>query len=120
MKNQPFKRTDRISDLLRKIISEVVSQRIHNWGIEGLTITHIDVSPDIKHAQAYYRVLDETTKDKVKSNLYKAMPLIQKEVGRLMRTKFTPHIHFRYDESLDYGDHIFDLLEKAKPSSDEE
>lgn len=116
-RNQPFKRTDRVADQLRKVASEVLSQKIHNWGIEGMTITHVDVSPDLKHAKAFYRLLDPSTKHSVKENLMKVLPIIRKEIGRLMQTKYTPQVQFVYDDTLDHGDRIFELLDQAKNTS---
>ncbi|MCB0271937.1 MAG: 30S ribosome-binding factor RbfA [Bdellovibrionales bacterium] len=116
-RNQPFKRTDRIADQLRKIVSEIFTQKIHHWGVEGITITHMEVAPDIKHAKAYYRLLDVSKKEEVRQNLAKIMPIIQKEIGRQMRTKYTPHVHFIYDEALEHGDRIFDLLDQVKDQS---
>ncbi|MCB1197232.1 MAG: 30S ribosome-binding factor RbfA [Deltaproteobacteria bacterium] len=119
-KNQPYKRSDRIADLLRKITSDVMTQKIHHWGVDGLTITRVEVSHDLKQANAFYRLLDPSQKGKVKSNLGKILPLVQKEIGRQMRTKYTPHLHFQYDEGLDHSDRIFDLLDQANIDHSEE
>lgn len=113
-KNQPYKRIDRVADQLRKVASEVMSQRIHNWGVDGMTITHVEVSTNLKQAKAYYRLLEPSHKDVVKENLRKALPIIRKEIGRLMSTKYTPQVQFIYDESLEHGDRIFELLNQVK------
>lgn len=120
-KNTPYKRTDRVADLLRKILSEIFTQRLHHWGVEDLTITFVDVSPDLRHAKVFYRVMDQGKLGTTKQNLQRVMTQIQKEVGRQMQTKYTPRVAFEYDVAFDQGHRIADLLEQADiPSSEEE
>lgn len=117
-KTKPYKRTDRVSDQLRVIVSEIISHKLHHAGLGGMTITRVDVSPDMRHAKAFYRTLDPSTQTEVKRNLKKILPQIQREVGAQMETKYTPSISFLYDEGIDHQDRIFQLLDRVR--SDEQ
>jgi len=114
-KTKPYKRTDRVGDQLRVIVSEILSQKIHHWGIEGMTVTRMDVSPDMRHAKAYYRVLDPKKVEEIGKNLRKVLPAIQKAVGKQMQTKYTPRVIFVYDAGIDHQDRIFELLNDVRP-----
>ena len=113
-KNQPYKRLDRVEDSLRKIISETVQSKLHHHGLENVTITSVKVSPDLHHGKVYYRVLDLNARLETAKALAKAKPLIQKEFGRETNLRYTPVLEFEYDESLDHGYRIEELLRSAK------
>jgi ribosome-binding factor A len=119
-KNQPYKRTDRVADLLRKILSEMFVHGLNHWGVDGLTVTFVDVSPDLRHAKVYYRVMDQGKLGSIKQNLQRVLPQIQREVGRQMQTKYTPRVSFEYDAAFDQGHHIADLLDQVDVDSSEE
>lgn len=120
-KNVPYKRTDRMSDLLRKIVSEAFVSKVHHFGTEGVTVTEVQVTPDFKQAKVYYRLLDPSKRLETRKALEKIKPLVQKEIAKGLQTRNTPVIRFEYDESIDYGNHIESLLSSVRnPKSEEE
>ncbi|MEZ4705439.1 MAG: 30S ribosome-binding factor RbfA [Bdellovibrionota bacterium] len=114
----PYKRADRVSDLVRSIISEALSYKVHHRNLDGVTITEVKLSPDMKHADAYFRVFDQSKLGSIKEALDHVAPRIQKEVARGVKMKYIPKISFVYDESLEYGYKIDQLLHDL--SSEEE
>lgn len=117
---QPFKRTDRVSDLLRKIISEVFAKKIHHQGFDQVTITAVNITPDLRRAHVYYRLLDPTKRTEMMHAIQSKTKLIQKEVGSQIKLRSTPKLTFQYDEAFDYGNRIEQLLSTIKDSDKEE
>jgi ribosome-binding factor A len=117
---QPFKRVDRVADLLRKIVSEALMTKVHHHGLEGVTVTDVHVSPDIKHARVYYRVMEMGKRVEINKELEKVRPIIQKELGSQMKTRNTPHLKFEYDESFEYGSRIDNLLASIRKNRSSE
>jgi ribosome-binding factor A len=109
---QPFKRTDRVSDLIRKIVSEVFSQRIHHQGFELVTITEVKVTPDMKSARVFYRLLDPQRRPEIMRAIQDKGRVIQRAVAAEMKMKYTPRLTFEYDESADYGNRIEQIFHK--------
>ena len=109
---QPFKRVDRVADLIRQIVSSALMSKVHHRGMESVTVTDVTVSPDLKHAKVFFTVMDATHLQETKKVLGEIKPMIQKEVASQMSTRFTPQLKFVYDESLEYGNHIDRLLHK--------
>lgn len=115
MKNQqPYKRADRVSDILRQIVSETLMTRVHQQGMENVTITGVDVTPDLRQARVYFSVMNFLQVNEVKKMLHQAKPIVQKAIGNQMRTRNTPVVRFVYDKSTEYGSHIDQLLLKIK------
>ncbi len=119
-KHLPYQRSDRLSDLLRKIVSETLMSKVHHRGLEEVTITEVKVSPDLKHARVYYRVLDLNKKKQLARSLAKVASFVQRELAHEMKTRYTPHLRFEYDESADYGSHIDSLLASVHLPEEEE
>ncbi len=117
----PYKRVDRVNDLIRRIVSQALMMKIHHQGLEGVTVTEVDVTPDLRHGKVYYRVMDLGKRVDIKKSLERIKPLIQKELSGQMQTRNTPVLEFVYDESFDYGQRIDHLLDSIKkPDSQEE
>lgn len=122
-KEQPFKRTDRVSDEIRKIVSEVLS-RMHHYNFDQVTVTGVKITPDLRNARIYYRLLDPTRRPEIMKGLQNKGKQIQYEVGQQLTLRSTPRLKFEYDESIDYGDRIEQLFHKIhendEPNSEEE
>ncbi|MCB0327766.1 MAG: 30S ribosome-binding factor RbfA [Bdellovibrionales bacterium] len=110
----PYKRADRVSDLLRSIISEALSYKVHHRNLDLVTITEVKLSPDMKHADVFFRVFDQSKLGSIKESLELVSPKVQKEISKNVTMKYVPKIHFVYDESLDYGYKIDKLLEDVR------
>lgn len=110
----PYKRVDRVNDLLRKIISEVLMSKVHHQGLDGVIITSVKTSADLQHARVFYRVLDPSKLAKTRKALEKASKVLQRETAHEMHTRYTPILKFEYDDSLEYGNRIESLLDSVR------
>lgn len=116
-KEQPFKRTDRVSDEIRKIVSEVLSRMPHQ-NFDQIAVTGVKISPDLRNARIYYRLLDPTRRPEIMKALQNKGKQIQHDVGQQLSLRSTPRLRFEYDESLDYGDRIEQLFNKIHEDDD--
>jgi ribosome-binding factor A len=113
----PFKRAERVGDLIKKRISQIVQRELKDPGIGFVTITGVELSDDLRHAKIFYSVLgDEEAKKESSSALKRACGFIQHEIGRTLRLKYTPEIYFHFDPSVEYGAHIEMLIKKIHKS----
>jgi ribosome-binding factor A len=115
----PFNRVDRVADVLRKVVSETLASKVHHRGLEDVTVTDVRVSPDIKHARIYYRVLDITKRAETGRALEKAAYLVQRELNHALKTRYTPHLTFEYDDTLERGNRIESLLKSIRKNEEE-
>ena len=108
-----YKRKDRVGDLLKREIAQIVQRQLKDPGLGFVTITGAKLSADLKQARIFYSVLgDEDSKKKSASALKRASGFIQSEIGRKLKLRYTPEIFFEFDGSVEYGAHIEELIEK--------
>lgn len=117
---QPFKRSDRVADSIRQILADVFMRRVPHHGLEGITVTAVHVTDDLQHARVYYRVLDSEKRADAEKSLAESKWMIRKELGHELHLKFTPDLHFEFDDSLEYGSRIEGLLKKVRTEASEE
>jgi ribosome-binding factor A len=108
-----FQRKDRVGDSIKKEVSRMIQQELKDPGIGFVTITDVDVSPDLKRARIYYSILgDEESKTKTARALHRASGFVQHEIGKRLRLKHIPEVEFRFDGSVEYGARIEKLIQK--------
>ncbi len=116
----PYKRSERVSDLLREVLSEILMSRVHHLGLEGVTVTSVQMTDDLQQARVFYRVFELSKRAEVARQLKKITGLLRKEVTREMKLRYSPTLTFEYDESLEYGHRIDELLAHLPPREEDE
>jgi|SRR5215218_6526854 len=104
-------RPSRVGDQLRAEISDLLAREVHDPGIGFLTITHVNVSPDLQVARVYYTTLgDEKARRDSARALGRATPFLRRQIGSRLRLKRVPQLEFLFDESIERGDRIERIL----------
>ncbi len=114
----PYKRSHRVSDLLREEIADIVIYRLKDPRIGFITITGVDVTDDIKIARVYVSVLKDEDKKNTLDILNSAKSFIRSELSKRLRMKSIPGLEFRLDTSIEYGYKIDKLLKKIEEESE--
>ena len=106
------RRTERIASLIQAELSEVVLKKLKDPRIGFVTLTGVDVTPDLKFAQVYYSVLEPEKKGKAETQraLERARGFLQHEIAEALKLRFTPKLTFHLDESLEEGMRIERIL----------
>ena len=109
------RRTERINDLLREEISELLRRQVKDPRVGGLvSITEVLVSPDLRNAKVYVSVLgSDEEKASTLDALAAASSYLQRELGRRLTIRRTPHLAFLADDTLEEGMRIQNLLDEA-------
>jgi len=114
----PYKRSQRVSDLLRQEIANIIIYRLKDPRVGFLTVTGVDVTDDIKIARVYVSILKEDEKKATLEVLNSAKSFIRSELSKSLRMKFIPSIEFRLDTSIEYGNRIEKLLKDIEGESE--
>lgn len=116
-----YSRLDRVNELLRETISEIILMELRDPRVNFVTITEARVSPDLRHCRVYYTVYgDERARKRAQEGLEHAANFIRQEVNRRVRLKFIPELHFKFDERIERGMHVIELLDKIARDSEED
>lgn len=114
-------RAHRVGEQMKKELSEIIGRRMKDPRVSFVTVTGVDVSGDLQHAKVYVRVLgDEEKKQEALDGLQKAKGFIRQEIARRIRLRKTPEIHFVWDESLERGSRIEELLRRVKKEENDD
>jgi ribosome-binding factor A len=114
---EPTRRTQRVALQIQQEISLILSRNLKDPRIGFVTVTGVDLSPDLRHAKVYVSAMgDDKARRESLQALNHASGWIRHELGQRIRMKFLPEIVFRTDTSLDYGERIDRLLDDIRES----
>jgi ribosome-binding factor A len=107
-----FSRRERLNAQLVRLLSELIQRRSKDPRIVGVTLTGAEVSPDLRHAQVFVSLVgDAAAKEAALKGLASAGPFFRSSLGKMMRVKRIPELHFRFDSSLETGARMEVLLD---------
>jgi ribosome-binding factor A len=109
-------RPARVAEEFRQEISAFIARGLKDPRITGfVTVTGAKMSPDLKEATVYVSIhAAETERERTLEGLRAAATFLQREVARNLGLRYTPHLKFVYDESVERGDRIDRLLREAR------
>jgi ribosome-binding factor A len=106
----------RVDEAMRAVLSEAISKDLQDPRVGFVTVTGVKTSPDLRHARVYVSVLgDDAERAASLDGLQAAQGFLQARVAQSLRLKHTPALSFGYDESVDRGMRISELLEEVGP-----
>jgi ribosome-binding factor A len=111
-----FRRTDRLNEALKQEISLLVRDEVRDPRVGLATITAVQTSPELDHAKVYFTALgDEAERAGILTGLRSAAPFIRSQLGKRMRMRRVPELHFEVDRVLEEAARIERLLREALP-----
>ena len=112
---QPTRRNQRLALQIQQEISMMLFRNVKDRRIGLVTVTGVELSPDLRHAKVYFSTMGtEKEKNESVEALNHAAGWIRRELGQRIRMKFLPEIVFRVDTSQEYGERIDRLLDEIK------
>ena len=110
-------RMRRVDEAVRAVLSDVITQELKDPRVGFVTVTAVKTSPDLRHARVYMSILgDEEMRSDSLLGLNSAHGFLQKRVASELRLKHTPTIDFAYDETIDHGMRITEILGEHEPT----
>jgi ribosome-binding factor A len=104
-------RTDRIDELLRQEIGEIVAREIADPRVGFATITEVETTPDLRHAKVWVSVIGQPAeRDATIAALRRAVPFVRHELGGRLHLKRIPELHVHLDDTAQRGTRILQLL----------
>ena len=115
----PYKRSQRVGDLVREEVADIIMYRLKDPRIGFVTVTGVDMSPDMKNAKVYVSVLKEEDRELTLEILNSSKSFIRSLLSKRLRMKFIPTVEFRFDTSIEYGYKIDKLLKEIKDQDED-
>lgn len=107
------RRQKRVAELVHEEMSQLIRQRVADPRLEPVTVTGVDVTPDLRIAHVYVSVLgDEEARRESLTALGHAAGFFRRELASTLQLRFVPDISFHLDDTLDRAERIDRLLEQ--------
>lgn len=121
-KRRAYQRTDRVNQQLLEIISKQLLTEVRDPRVQGVQVTAVEASPDLRHAKVYYVFLDDEREDHedVADGLDRAAGFLRRQVGEQTSMKHVPQLVFHFDESIDRGRRMEALFDRIHEDEEQE
>jgi ribosome-binding factor A len=105
------RRTEQVAEAIKEEVSTLIQRELKDPRLGFVTVTRVEVSPDLKYAKVFFSVLgDDTTKSETLKVLKRASGFLRRELSHILTTRYTPELHFEFDVAMEHGDKIQRLL----------
>jgi|CXWL01.1.fsa_nt_gi ribosome-binding factor A len=107
-------RTERLDDLLRAELSELMMFHIRDPRVKLATVSHVEVTRDLSHATVKVSVLgsDDAEREAAVAALVHARGFLRSQLAERLRLRLTPELHFELDRGAEHSQRINEILEK--------
>ena len=111
------RRSERVAEAIRRLASEIIRDELKDPRIkEMITVTKVEITPDLRYAKIYYSVLgDDKKRELVARGLKSAKSYIRRRIADELKLRYAPDIALRVDERIEHSkrvDKILDILHK--------
>jgi len=113
-RTSPVKRPTRVAVLLKERLALILLHKCADPRLKGLTVTEVEMSPDLKQARVFYVAREGVEAAEVQAALKKALGFIKQEVAREHLLRMMPEFFFLPDEGLDRAARLEKLFETAR------
>ena len=113
-------RIARVNNLIRQEISELLQRQVKDPRLGTfVTVTEVSTSPDLKYAKVFISyIASQEEKQKTLSVLTGASGFFRRELAKNLRLRRIPELSFHWDDSIERGDHLLQLLDQVSSEED--
>ena len=113
-------RIERVNSLIRQEISELLQRQVKDPRLGNfIAVTEVSTSADLKYAKVFVsRMGGEEEKQETLSVLASASGFFRKELARRLKLRYTPELSFRWDDSIERGNRLLQLIDEVTPEKD--
>lgn len=108
-------RPRKVADLIQRELSDLLRREVRDPRVGMVTLTSVDVSPDLSHAKVYFTILSKEHIGETTAGLQRAAGFLRSQLAHRMKMYTTPELRFVYDESVERGDHLSQLIDSVVP-----
>ena len=110
MPQKSFHRTDRVAAQLRRELGTLVREAVQEHGLPSVSVSDVEVTRDMAHAKVFVTALQPGRAREAIKALKALAPELRHQLAQAVKLRHVPELHFHYDESLDRGERIDQLL----------
>lgn len=117
----PRRRPDQVGEVIRQVVAEALLRDVRDPRIQMVTVTRVEVSPDLSHAKIVVAVHGEPDeRAAVMKGLASAVGFFRSRVAKALATRITPGLAFVADRGAEHAARIDAILANLRPAAPEE
>ena len=109
-------RPKKVADLIQRELAELIRLEVRDPRVGMVTLTSVDVSPDLSHAKIFFTMLNKEHLKETTQGLQRAASFLRSQLSKRMSMYTTPELRFVYDESVERGDRLSQLIDSVLPT----
>lgn len=112
-------RTRRVGEQIQRVLAELLQKEVKDPRVKWVTVSAVKVTKDFSHATVFFTVIgnyEETVDPEIVVGLESSAGFLRRELGRQIKLRITPELHFKYDVSTIRGDRLATLIDNAVAS----
>jgi len=114
------RRPGQIGEIVRQVLAETIGREVRDPRIGFVTVTRVEVSGDLSHAQVYVMVQgEEPERQKALEGLQSASGFLRGKIAKALNTRTIPELHFALDRGLEHAARINAVLADLKRESED-
>ncbi|HLD22179.1 MAG TPA: 30S ribosome-binding factor RbfA [Patescibacteria group bacterium] len=110
----------KVNAQIHRLVSEIIAREIELPLDVFVTVTKVETDRDLRNAKILVTVLPDNRRVSTIHQIERCRGLIQKILGSRLQIKFTPHLHFQFDESQIKAHHLYDVIDRLKHKDENE
>ena len=114
MKGRRSGRPEKLGDLMQRELSDLLQRELRDPRVGMITITGVDVSPDLSHAKVFFTILEKEKLQDTLAGLKRSAGFLRSQLARRIKLYTTPELRFVYDESVERGDRLSRLIDSTQ------
>jgi ribosome-binding factor A len=112
---KPSGRAQKLGDVIQRELSDLIRLELRDPRVGMITITSVDVSPDLSHAKVFFTILESQKLAETLQGLKRSAGFLRSQLAKRIKLYTTPELRFVYDESVERGDHLSRLIDSVIP-----
>ena len=108
-------RPQKVADQIQRELSEIIRRELQDPRLGLVTVTAVDAAPDLSHAVVYFTCLERVQAEAAEKALRRAAGYLRSALARRIKMYTTPELRFKYDESVERGSRLSQLIDSVRP-----
>lgn len=108
-----FNRSERVAGQIRRDLAKLIQHEVKDPEVGFISVSDVEVSRDLSHAKVFVTVFDPEKAKTSLNALRRASAFLRTRLGKKLRMRHVPELHFKHDDSVEQGSHIDQLINKA-------
>ena len=114
-----FQRSDRVAEQVRRDLAELIRTELKDPRVGMISLTEVRLTPDYAHAKVFFTTLNTEHLEEIERGLKRASGFLRRQLGLRINIHTLPELHFVYDNSLEHGASMSQLIDKAAALSNQ-